>query len=99
MRRREKKSIISPLKKKCFLCGSLHGTETHNIIDEWGNEKLSKRYGLTVPLCPLCHDKVHADKLIDLQLKQVAQVAFRENYPDKDFIEIFGRDYLHEKIG
>ncbi len=61
---------------------------------EWYYTKLSKRYRLTVPLCHSCHEKVHSDAETDLELKRVAQVAFDMEYPDKSFIEVFGRNYL-----
>ncbi len=94
MSKKRKKSIITPLTNKCYLCGSLHDIETHHVMYEWNYTKLSKRYRLTVPLCHSCHEKVHADAETDLKLKRVAQVAFDMEYPDKSFVEVFGRNYL-----
>lgn len=69
---------------------------THEVIYEWWNIEQAKRYGLTVPLCRECHEKAHADSEVDLKLKRVAQVAFQLEYPDKEFTEVFGRNYLKE---
>lgn len=96
MGKRNTKSIITVLTQKCFLCGSRKNIETHHIIYDFGNTKLSARYGLTVPLCKSCHEKVHSDREIDLKLKRLAQVAFQNEYPDEDFAQVFGEYYLLE---
>lgn len=84
------------------MCGSYRNLETHHVIYGYGNRKLSDRYGLTVPLCHFCHNEppngVHFNTENDLKLKRLAQVAFEHEYPDKDFKEIFGRNYLYEDI-
>lgn len=93
-----KKSIITDLKRKCFLCGSMRNIETHHVVYGWGNRKLSDRYGLTVPLCHSCHNEppggVHFNREADQKLKQMAQVAFNVHYPELSFTEIFGVNYL-----
>ena len=99
---RRKQSIITPLTRKCYLCGSLRNIEIHHVVYGYGNRKQSDIYGLTVPLCHQCHNEppngVHFNKENDLKLKRIAQVAFQREYPDKDFTEIFGRNYLYEDL-
>ena len=94
-RKRIKKSIITPLTAKCFLCGTRKDVDTHYVFYDYWNVKRSKTYGLFVPMCKSCHEKVLNDRESDLKLKRIAQTAFQFEYPDKDFKEMFG-DYLQE---
>lgn len=95
----KKKSIITN-KKTCFMCGSHRDIEIHHIFGGYANRKLSDRYGLVVPLCHYCHNEppngVHHNIENDLKLKQLGQVAFNCEYPELNFVEIFGRNYLDE---
>ena len=58
----------------------------------------SEKYGLKVWLCPFHHNMssqgVHFDKELDIRLKRVAQKKFEEHYPNVDFVQLFGRNYL-----
>ena len=86
--------------KKCFLCGSCaNNLEQHHIFGGTANRKLSEKYGLKVLLCgEMCHrngkQAVHRNKEVALWLKTQGQKRFEEVYPDLDFIQIFGRNYL-----
>ena len=97
---KKKESIISPLKRKCYMCGSMRNLETHHVMYGTANRRLSDRYGLTVTLCHYCHNEppngVHFNKENDLKLKRLAQISFQNEYPDKDFVEIFGENYLED---
>ena len=85
-----KKSIIQPEEpRQCYLCGSVFGAY---------NRRKSEKYGLTVLLCHNCHNEPprgahHCKQTMDY-LHRVGQQAFEDTYPDKDFISIFGRNYL-----
>lgn len=73
-------------------------TEEHHIFGGYANRRLSERYGLKVYLCPEHHrtsaEAVHKDKDINMRLKKLGQNAFNAYFPDKDFREIFGKNYL-----
>lgn len=90
------KSIISN-EKKCYLCGSVRWLELHHIFGA-ANRKHSTTYGLVVYLCHWCHNEpplgVHHNKERMRYLQQIGQRAFMEHYPNKNFIEIFKRNYL-----
>ena len=90
----------------CFLCIYLHfdyqrrrGLEEHHIFGG-PNRTLSEKFGLKVYLCHEHHqnspESVHNNKdpQYNLLLKQEGQKAFMKQYPDKDFVKVFGKSYL-----
>lgn len=89
---------------RCFLSMLLDGdyreyayTEEHHVIFGSRHE-LSDMYGLTVRLRPEYHrigDRaVHNNKAIADLLKAEAQKRFMEVYPDLDWMDIVGKNYL-----
>ena len=40
---------------------------------------------------------VHSNKEYNLLLRQKAQILFRERFPDKDWMAIFGKNYIEDK--
>ena len=93
-----KKSIIQPEEqRRCYICGSVRALERHHVFGAY-NRRKSEKYGLTVLLCHNCHNEPptgahHCKQTMDY-LHWVGQQAFEAAYPDKDFISIFGRNYL-----
>lgn len=91
------KSIIKN-KKECYITGSIANLHKHHIFEGTANRKLSEKYGLWVYLRADWHDMsdygVHFNKELDLKLKIIAQRRFKEEYPQLDFIKVFGRNYL-----
>jgi len=91
------KSIIQQNKEKCFLCSG-RASEEHHCIYGIANRKLSEKYGLKVYLCSNCHREgkyaVHRCYETDIKLKIIAQRRFKEEYPQLNFVQIFGRNYI-----
>lgn len=91
------KSIIDQDPGACLLCGSTWNLEEHHIFCG-KNRKLSEKYGLKIRLCPYCHRDgkagVHADAKKAEQLHRMGQQAFERRFPEKNFREIFGKNYL-----
>ena len=91
------KSIINN-EKQCLICGSTYNVHKHHIYGGTANRKLSEEYGCWCYLCARHHNMsefgVHYSKALDLKLKQFTQQKFNENYPDLDFMKIFGKNYL-----
>ena len=78
----------------CYIHRGEVATARHEIL-HGANRNNSKRYGLWINVCPDCHKLVHLeDNGKYLYLKEDAQRLFEEEYPDKDFVAIFGRNYL-----
>lgn len=102
-----KKSILSTEKYYCYRCGEYGPTERHHIFGG-ANRKFSEKYGLTVYLCPKCHnippDGVHFNKENMDWLHRIGQTAFESQYVKDNnttfeearqrFMEIFGKNYL-----
>ena len=92
-----KQSILTGDMEHCMVCGSPH-PEVHHVIFGTSNHKWSEKYKLLVPLCHVHHRgsdlSPHHNRDFDLQLKQYAQERFQEEYPDLNFREIFGKNYL-----
>lgn len=92
------KSIIQE-NKECYFCGKQFGLQSHHIY--FGNpyRKISERYGLKVWLCWEHHEGTygihgkHGHEL-DIELKKSGQSAFEKTFPQENFIQIFGRNYL-----
>ena len=95
-------NIIHKKDGTCFLCRmegdfSEKYTEEHHIFNG-ANKKLSEKYGLKVQLCLYHHregkEAVHNNHEKMMLLKALGQQAFIEHYPDIDFREIFGKNYI-----
>lgn len=73
--------------------------EEHHIFGG-PNRHLSEEYGLKVYICPECHRTsaraVHQDPAgaANRYLQEAGQKAFEENFPELNFREVFGRNYL-----
>lgn len=83
--------------KECFICGTTINVENHHVFYGRGLRQLSDKYGTTVYLCHRHHrgnKGVHFNKELDNYLKSLFQQRFEENHSRKEFMEIFGRNYL-----
>lgn len=71
--------------ERCYVCGKA-ASDWHHVM-HGADKKKSEIYGLMVPLCRECHNKVHhVGGELDLKLKQDADRAF--------LIKQLGRCYL-----
>ena len=90
--------------RTCYLCVILHDNwNEHSILDEHhvfggANRKNSEEYGLKVYLCHDHHiygpEAVHSNARIRHELQRTAQREFEKRHSHKEFMEIFGRNYL-----
>lgn len=90
------KSIMQD-KKECYVTHKTTGLHLHHIYGA-ANRKLSDKLGCVVWLSPEYHNMsnkgVHFNREFDLELKRECQKRFEEVYPNLNFREIFGRNYL-----
>lgn len=91
------RSIVSN-ERECFVCGFTYNLHRHHIYFGAGRRQLSEKYGCWCYLCARHHNLsnagVHFNKELDTRLKEFTQKKFIENYPDLDFLKIFGKNYL-----
>ena len=97
-RRNGKKSILCDM-SKCVVCGSTEGLHTHEVFYGTANRKKSIDDGMVVTLCAKHHNMssegVHSDHGLDLALKVRAQIAWENEYGNREmFIERYGKSYL-----
>lgn len=92
-----KQSILVDSMEYCIVCGRPN-PEEHHVFFGTSNRKWSDKYKLVVPLCHIHHRgsdlSPHFNKDFDMKLKQYAQERFQEEYPDLDFMKIFGKNYI-----
>ena len=94
-------SILGSRKGCCYLCGKYGQTDEHHIYGG-PNRMLSEQYGLKVDLCLECHrfgkHAVHKDHAVMDELHRQGQEAFESQVGSrKEFMKIFGRNYLWER--
>ena len=101
------RSIIQQKDGTCYLCKKLYDddstkyTEEHHIFGGHANRELSERYGLKLYLCLYHHregkEAVHINHELMMELKALGQQAFEKHYPELNFREIFGKNYLEKE--
>ena len=92
------KSILQN-RKESYLSGVTYNLEEHHIFFGTANRKISEKYGLKVWLTTEEHRGTYGvhgkyGKLLDKQLKKVAQKKFEETHTREEFIKLIGKNYL-----
>lgn len=90
---RNRFSLFSNEKTKCYFCGSTYKLTWHEIFSG-RNRRNSMKYGLCLRMCLKCHRKYQEDKNFNEVWHVRGQKKFNDVYPDLDFVEIFGKNYL-----
>ncbi len=89
---RNRYSILTNDLEHCFICGKPKN-DLHEIF--FGRNRLNSiKYELILSLCRLDHEIIHNDLKVREKYFILAQKKFNEVYPDLDFVEIFGKNYL-----
>jgi len=52
-------SGIKILEKDCWICGTLENVTNHHTL----NQSLNPKKNVEIPLCRLCHDKLHGQDM------------------------------------
>ena len=94
------KSLLNTEKGTCYICGRYGQTHKHHIFGG-PNRSHSEREGLYVYLCPMCHNigrnSVHMNPGANRWLQKEGQMAFETVHTRKDFMDIFGKNYIAEE--
>ena len=89
---RNRTSLFTADLEHCIICGKAK-EQLHEVF--YGRNRLNSiRYNIVIPICLKCHLEMHKNKALQNEYHKKGQVLFNETYPDLDFIEIFGRNYL-----
>lgn len=93
------KSIITDDFEHCYFCGR-QKQHTHHIMNA-SNKKKSEKYGLMIPVCFMCHDKIHEkikDKTLNMKfVKKLGQRKFEQIYSRELWMQEFEKNYLWEE--
>ena len=91
----ELKSIMTDDWESCFLCGKPKHQIHHVMGGSRPIKKKSEKYGLLVPLCYVCHARVHDTASPDYyKLKKIAQADFMMQYNYGLWMNEFKKNYL-----
>lgn len=96
---RERFSLFTDDLDHCIICGK-SPINKHEIFFGAKNRQKSIQYGLVIPLCTAEHHNqvgctgIHFDKALREKWQIKGQKKFQEVYPDLDFLEIFGKNYI-----
>ncbi len=89
---RNRTSLFTDDLEHCIVCGKKK-EHLHEVF--FGrNRKNSILFKLVLPLCSFCHAEMHRNALWQVEWKKKGQVLFEKAYPDLDFLEVFGKNYL-----
>lgn len=103
-RKMHRESIMHRKDGTCYLCIAMHGDfrihkdlHRHHVFGA-ANRDLSEAYGLTVYLCLEHHEfgpeAVHTNSEIMRFLHEQGQEDFEKTFPNLNFRELFGKNYL-----
>jgi len=94
-REKERYSIIYQDLSKCAVCGSL-ATDKHEVF-EGAYRQASINCGCVIPLCRLCHQKMHQNKTFAMYYKIQFEKEYLKNHTLEEWIDIFKIDYRYRK--
>lgn len=79
---------------ECYICGK-PATDHHHIFNA-AMRKKSEKYGAVIMVCRTCHEKIHSDAELRLELKAEWQKILMEqnNWSIEDFRKEFYKSYL-----
>lgn len=77
----------------CHVCEAPAVTD-HEPIHGTADRKQSRKYGLMIPVCEICHDMFHKKPETNEPYKKEMQLRFEETHTHEEFMEIFKRNYL-----
>lgn len=77
----------------CYICHR-QASDIHHMI-HGPDRKKAEEDGLVVPLCRVCHSKVHfGGGGLDRELKRTAQLWYEEEHTRDEWMKRYGRNHL-----
>ena len=90
---RNRFSLFTDNRDKCMFCPSTYQLTWHEIF-RGRNRQNSMRFGLCLRMCLRCHELKQEDKQFNEEWKQKGQAVFQQTYPNLNFKDIFGQNYI-----
>ena len=79
---------------KCELCGRWTNLETHHLMNGNGLRKRADEDGLVIKVCRDCHNKIHANSALRLELKRRAQHRYMSTHSLEEWMARYHKNYL-----
>ena len=93
------KSILTNYTENCIICG-VPTTNEHHCIFGRGMRNLADEDGLTLPMCPICHDELHKKSSVAAELSRICgQLAFEKWLCEKGLKAEDAREYFRKRYG
>ncbi len=91
---RNRHSVFTSDLDHCYICRRKRN-DLHEIFG--GAKRLNSiKYGLVLPLCRECHERIHSDIDFSEFWKKEGQAYWEQNIASREeFIGVFGRNYLN----
>lgn len=89
--------MITKYSEYCVLCG-YPNVEEHHLICGTGKKRVADEYGLTIPVCRKCHDKLHASPEAMKMCKIAGQLAFEKQMVAKGESEDEAREHFRSRF-
>lgn len=85
------------IKGRCYICHAHCSTDEHHIF-EGSNRAASDKYGLTVYLCRICHQRAHEhprefERMYNLKARAQALAMSVYRWTIEEWRRIFRKDY------
>lgn len=93
------KSILTKYTENCIICGMPTETE-HHLVFGRGMRNLADEDGLTLPMCPFCHDELHKKSSVAAELSRICgQLAFEKSLCEKGVRAEVARERFRKRYG
>lgn len=96
------KSILTKYTENCIICGMPieEIKNCHHLIFGRGMRNLANEDGLTLPMCPFCHDELHKKSSVAAELSRICgQLAFEKFLCEKGVSADNAREYFRKRYG
>lgn len=88
-------SIITEDLDHCYICGA-ERQQIHHCMNG-SNKTKSEKYGLLLPVCAKCHNKIHDKDDNMKRVRKITQRKFEQIYSRELWLSEFGKSYLWEE--
>lgn len=88
-------SIITSNLDVCYICNKRRKEDLHEIFGG-SNRNTSMKWGLVIPVCRICHDKLDTDEKVRAEIQIKAQEKFEKDYSHELFMTEFKKNYIEK---
>lgn len=96
------KSILTKYTDNCIICGMPIDEikNCHHLVFGRGMRNLADEDGLTLPMCPFCHDELHKKSSVAAEMSRICgQLAFEKSLCEKGVSADNAREYFRKRYG